>query len=164
MNQQIFAEQLLEQQNNLTGLAIKFTKNKEAAKDLVQETFLRALKHSQSFTDGTNLRAWLMTIMRNLFINSHRNRKRRKTESVDLKTIEFLDSSSVDNNGPIMLEFEEWEQQIDQMEESCATAFKMISHGYTYKEIADHLDEPIGTVKSRVFYGRKTLKKIREKR
>ncbi len=154
-----FTRQLMQHQPILVGLAIQFTKNEETAKDLVQDTLLRALNHRKKFSAGTNLLAWLSTIMRNLFINSYRKKMRRKTEPCDLQSLDFLSQSAVENEGPGHLEWEEVEHFIDQMDEKFSTPLYMLAEGFSYKEMAEELDAPIGTVKSRVFYGRKILEK-----
>ena len=157
-----FSQQIIQYQPLLIGLAFKFTKNKDAAQDLVQDTFVRALSHEKHFTQGTNLRAWLSIIMRNLFINDCRKKTRRKTDLIDDKVMEYLETGTIENEGPVHLELEEWDQQIDQLDERSQQALRMISKGYAYKEIAEVMNEPIGTIKSRIFYARKTLNKIRK--
>ena len=154
-----FSDQLIQYQSSLVGLAIQFTKNEESAKDLVQDTFIRALTHKENFSTGTNLWAWLSTIMRNLFINSYRKKIRRKTDSYDLDSLDYLDNSSVSNDGPIRLELNEVEETIDQMDEKYRNAIYMLAEGYSYQEMSDTLNAPIGTIKSRVFYGRGILNK-----
>lgn len=97
--------------------------------------------------------------MRNLFINHYRQKKRRKTDAFDLVNLEFLDSRKVDNEGPAQLEIEEIESIIDDMDEKYSVPMYMLAEGFTYKEMAEKLNAPLGTVKSRIFHGRNLLKK-----
>lgn len=163
MQAQAFPDQLINYTASLKGLAIKFTQNEEMAKDLLQDTFVRALTNQENFTTGTNLWAWLSTIMRNLFINSYRKKVRRKTDSFDLKSLDLLNGKPVDNEGPVHLELNEVEEVIDQMDIKYSKAIYMLAEGFSYKEMSEQFGVPIGTIKSRVFHGRKMLEKIKQK-
>lgn len=156
-----FSDQLVQFTPSLRGLAIKFTQNEETAKDLLQETFVRALLHQEQFTSGTNLWAWLSTIMRNLFINSYRKKVRRKTEPFDLQSLDIVNQNSVSNEGPAHLELDEVETAIDQLDSKYSKAIYMLAEGFSYKEMAEQFGVPIGTIKSRVFHGRKILNKLK---
>lgn len=159
MNNTHFSQKLLKYQPSLNGLAIRYTKNEETAKDLVQDTLMSALKNESRFQINSNLWAWLKTIMRNLFINNYRKRIRRKTEPVDWQSLSHLSRETVENLGLTNLELNEIETTIDQMDAKYQTALYMLAEGYSYKEIASEVNAPLGTIKSRIFHGRKVLEK-----
>ncbi len=144
----------------LYGFALNLTKDEEAAKDLLQETAYKAFKYRNRFEPQTNLRAWLMTIMRNSFINDYRKTKRRKTLNDRTTNDYFIDSGnvSVENEGVRTMTMEELQQEIDRLEDWVRIPFLMFYQGFKYEEIAESLDVPLGTVKSRIFFARKRLK------
>jgi len=159
---QDFSNQLVDFRPLLIQRALKFTKNLENAKDLVQETLIRALVYQEKFHQNTNLKAWLFIIMRNLFINDRRNQLNRKTDYYELETLDYLNEKSVQNKGPVQMELQEVQSVIDKMDKKSQKALAMRAKGYSYKEIAQVCKEPEGTIKSRVFYGRKRLQKLKK--
>ena len=157
--------------DQLYGAARRMTRNDAAAEDLVQETYLRAYKGFDRFAEGTNLRAWLFRILTNLFINEYRRRKRRP-EEVDLGDTDSLymyrglggaDSArlarSAEDELLDGLTSAEVRDAIEALPESYRVAVLLADvEGFAYKEIAEILDVPIGTVMSRLHRGRKRLR------
>ncbi len=145
----------------LEGFALKLTKDKEQAQELVQETVVRALRYKDNFKVGTNFRAWITTMMRNIFLNQRRNFVRRKTESVPHDGLYFQLEGvhTTDNHGVHNIEVQEILRAIHQLDEKVRKPFWMFYEGYAYEEIAEELNTPLGTIKSRIFKARKDLKK-----
>nr|WP_319923271.1 RNA polymerase sigma factor [Neolewinella aurantiaca] len=150
--------------NNLTTLlnsfAYKLTKNSEDAKDLYQETAFRAMSNRDKFRAGTNLKAWLFTIMKNIFINNYRKKVKSKTILDNTDNLYYLNSGGVtiENEADSNILIKELKDMIELLDESTRIPFMMHYQGFKYQEIADHLGLPLGTVKSRIFFARKDLK------
>ncbi len=144
----------------LNTFAYNLTKNAEDAKDLFQETALRAIKNKDKFRPGTNLKAWLFTIMKNIFINNYRKKAKSKTIHDSTDNMFYLNSGSVniDNGADSNIMMKELLSMIDGLDESLREPFLMHYQGFKYQEIADDLSLPLGTVKSRIFFARKSLK------
>ncbi len=154
-----FNQELLELQDKLKYFALSLTQDDDDANDLLQETTLKALTYRQKFVDNTNLKAWLFTIMKNTFINNYRKiQKNRNTfEKIDdVYSIAFKGSYNSETPENIH-SVKEMEQKIELLEDDFKIPFTMHTSGFKYKEIADELDLPIGTVKSRIFFTRKKL-------
>ena len=157
--------------DQLYGAARRMTRNEAAAEDLVQEAYLRAYKGFEGFTEGTNLRAWLFRILTNLFINDYRRRKRRPDE-VDLADTDSLYlyrgiggaesarlSRSAEDELLDGITSAEVRDAIESLPDSYRVAVLLADvEGFAYKEIAEILDVPIGTVMSRLHRGRKRLR------
>jgi RNA polymerase sigma-70 factor (ECF subfamily) len=143
----------------LYSFAYSLTKDEDEAQDLLQETAYKAFKYRGMYQPQTNLRAWLMTIMRNTFINNYRQKKRRQTINDKTDNNFLIDSGSlsVRNQGETNLTFEEILQAIEDLEEWARIPFIMHYQGFKYDEIAEKLEVPLGTVKSRIFFARKRL-------
>lgn len=156
-----FNQQLVNQRTPLKNFAYSLTSNTEEAQDLVQETFLKALKYRDKFADATNLKAWLYTILKNTFINSYRRSIKTRqiiTQTDDLSLVKPLNgSNSPDANSQINLKH--ILNAVDRLEDEYKIPFTRYNDGYKYQEIAEELDIPIGTVKSRIFLARKRLMK-----
>ena len=154
-----FNQQLVNQRTPLKNFAYSLTLNREEAKDLVQETFLKALKYRDKFADASNLKAWLYTIMKNTFINTYRRSIKTRqiiSQTEDLSLVKPLNgSNSPDANSQINLKH--ITKAIDALEDEYKIPFTRYNDGFKYKEIADELELPIGTVKSRIFLARKRL-------
>jgi RNA polymerase sigma-70 factor (ECF subfamily) len=155
-----FDNKLQELSHLLRSFAINLTKNREAANDLYQETALRALTNRDKFRPGTNFKAWLFTIMKNIFINNYRKRVKSATIFDSTDNMFFLNSGSVviGNNAESNMLIKELTGMIEDLEDNIRIPFNMHFEGYKYQEIADELDLPLGTVKSRIFFARKELK------
>jgi RNA polymerase sigma-70 factor (ECF subfamily) len=150
--------------NTLTSLlhsfAYNLTKNTEDAKDLYQETTYRALFNRDKFQQGTNFKAWMFTIMKNIFINNYRKKVKANT-ILDTTDNQFYLNSGTHSTtnaaeGDIMLK--ELNAMVDALDASIRVPFLMHFEGFKYQEIADELELPLGTVKSRIFFARKELK------
>lgn len=161
MNTQIptFTEHVLSHKDSLTFFGLSLTKNEDDCSDLLQETLLKAFTYKDRFQDNTNLKAWLFTIMKNIFINNYRRNSKVKTildQSVNTQYINLPQNArSVEPDSHFS--FNEIQKIVDKLEEEYKIPFSMYFEGYKYKEIADELDLPIGTVKSRIFLARKQL-------
>ncbi len=155
--------------NDLTGslnsFALNLTKNKIEAEDLFQETTYRALVNKDKFRPGTNFKAWMFTIMKNIFINNYRKKVKANTLIDSTDNMYYINSggSRISNAAESNILMEELEAMIESLDESIKTPFVMHYIGYKYQEIAEYLDLPLGTVKSRIFFARKALKNEIEK-
>jgi RNA polymerase sigma-70 factor (ECF subfamily) len=153
-----FNEALIGMENNLHSFALSFTRNNEDAKDLTQETMLKAITYRNYYTPQTNFKAWVFTIMRNIFINQYRRKVKSGTIFDHSKDLYLLNNSNDSDMSPInVLTEKEVNKQIGTLEEEYKEPFEMHFQGFKYKEIADKLGIPIGTVKSRIFIARKKL-------
>lgn len=145
----------------LESFTMRFVKDPEEGKDLVQETILKALTYRDKFVDNSNLKGWLFTIMRNTFINNYRKSKRAKTSHDDTQDLYYLnvEDTYTFNLPGAVYEYDEMLSAIDEIKDDFKVPFQMHVEGYKYHEIADKLNIPIGTVKTRIFYARKEIKK-----
>ncbi len=144
----------------LRTFAYSLTKDTEDANDLYQETALRALSNRNKFRPGTNFKAWLFTIMKNIFINNYRRKSKANTVFDSTDNLYYLNSGSVviDNGAETKMMMDDLNSMIDDLEDNLRIPFLMHFDGYKYQEIADDLELPLGTVKSRIFFARKALK------
>jgi len=154
-----FSQELNKLQGVLNGFAYNLTKNIEQAKDLYQETAYRALANKDKFRPGTNLKAWLFTIMKNIFINNYRKRMKANTIIDTTDNLYYINSSStaIENKGESNMMMKEIEGMIADLDDTTRVPFMLHYQGFKYKEIAYELDLPLGTVKSRIFFARKEL-------
>jgi RNA polymerase sigma-70 factor (ECF subfamily) len=150
---------LIDLQESLLRFACKLTADKDDAKDLVQETFLKALQYCDTFVHESNFKAWTFTIMKNTFINNYRRSVRQNTYRDQAKGSLFINQpKAIGSDDPdSTYSALEITQHIDQLRDIFRVPFKMHIHGYKYQEIADQLNLNIGTVKSRIFLSRKQL-------
>jgi len=150
----------------LHSFAYNLTKNREDAKDLYQETSFRALTNRDKFRPGTNFKAWLFTIMKNIFINNYRKKMRANTIMDSTDNDYYINSGSVviSNKAESNIMMDELTAMIDGMEDGIRIPFMMHYEGFKYQEIADKLELPLGTVKSRIFFARKEMKGLINKR
>lgn len=146
---------------NLTYFATTLTNDYEEARDLVQDTMLKALMYRDKFEPDTNLKAWTFTIMKNTFINNYRRSVKSNTIVDHTQDLYFINSvRSIDYESPeSIISHKNIQSEIDRLEDEHRVPFEMHNAGYKYKEIADHLQLSIGTVKSRIFFSRKKLMK-----
>jgi len=155
-----FSLLLTENAEFLRPFAINLTKDHEAAKDLYQDTLYRAFANKDKYNVGTNIKAWLYTMMRNIFINDYR-RKSKQAIVFDHSPNDFLIDQTykkVLNEGVTNLNYRAIQQMIHELPELFRTPFILYFEGYRYNEIALALDEPLGTIKSRIHFARKILK------
>lgn len=145
----------------LNSFAYNLTKNSEDAADLYQETALRALKNKDKFRPGTNFKAWSFTIMKHIFINNYRKKSKRNTIIDSTDNMYFINSGAiVENDAEKNILMAELNRMVESLEENLRIPFEKHYEGYKYQEIAEELDLPLGTVKSRIFFARKALKKM----
>ena len=154
-----FNTKILSLKDNLQYFAYSLTANREDANDLIQDTFVKALVHKDKFDPATNLKAWIYTIMKNTFINKYRKDTKVKTIIDNTKDLYFLNNS---NNTLTVAPDSKYShsellREVDSLQDEQRIPFQMHFQGYKYKEIAEQLDLSIGTVKSRIFFGRKKL-------
>jgi RNA polymerase sigma-70 factor, ECF subfamily len=167
-----FAGQAMEHMAGLYSAALRMTRNPSDAEDLVQETYLKAYRSFGSFEDGTNLRAWLYRILTNTYINAYRAKQRRPDEQ-DLDDIEdlylyrrigALESAAASRSAEDQLMDLFTDGEVKDAIEALPETFRIAVYladveGFSYKEIAEMLDIPIGTVMSRLHRGRKAMQK-----
>lgn len=155
-----FDKMLLENADFLRPFAITLTRDHETANDLLQETMYRALANKEKYNIGTNIKAWLYTIMRNIFINNYR-RKAKQNTIFDKTPNEFLlnyNQTVVANPAEGNIKMKEINAALESLPEIFKKPFLLYFDGYKYHEIADMLEEPLGTIKSRIHFARKLLK------
>ncbi len=150
----------------LNSFAYNLTKSIEDAKDLYQETAFRAMTNRDKFRAGTNFKAWLFTIMKNIFINNYRKKVKANTIMDSTDNNYYINSGNVaiSNKASSNIMVSEIKGMIGGLDESIKVPFMMHYSGYKYQEIADYLELPLGTVKSRIFFARKELKDLINKR
>jgi RNA polymerase sigma factor (sigma-70 family) len=159
MTQIEFSSKLISMHDNLSYFANILTRDHEEAKDLIQETYLKALTNREKFADDTNLKAWTYTIMKNTFINNYRRSLRVKTiaDHTGEQFLLNLPRKSEIVSPESHLSLQEIRMGISHLDPDQRMPFEMHTQGYKYKEIAEHLKLSIGTVKSRIFIIRNKL-------
>lgn len=155
-----FNKLLLSNAGPLKPFAVSLTRDQEIAKDLFQETLYKALANQDKYSAGTNIKAWLFTIMRNIFINEYRRKAKQKIifDSSDNHRLVNLSSVAVRNEGENSLQLKEINKAIYQIPQIFKVPFLLYFEGYRYHEISEWLNEPLGTIKSRIHFARKLLK------
>ena len=154
-----FQSNLMNLQSNLLNFAFMLTSNRDDAYDLLQDTTLKALDNEDKYAENTNFKGWVFTIMRNIFINNYRRSVRSATVVDTTDNLYHLNLSQESG-------FETPEESygageitaaINEFSDEYRIPFSMHVAGYKYNEIADHMNLPLGTVKSRIFFARKKL-------
>ena len=155
-----FNQSLISNSDYLKPFAMTLTRDIESAKDLIQETLYRALANKEKYNDGTNIKAWMYTIMRNIFINNYRKSAKQKTVFDNTPNDFLLDYNqfTTANAAETNLGLKEIKEAVYQLPEIFKNPFELYFEGYKYHEIADMLAEPLGTIKSRIHFARKLLK------
>ncbi|HOY95178.1 MAG TPA: RNA polymerase sigma factor, partial [Catalimonadaceae bacterium] len=135
----------------LKPFALRLTRDIDDAADLLQDTVLKAFVHKDKFSEGTNLKAWMYTIMKNTFITNYQKLVKRKTFIDTTENLHFINSTqfSTRNDGEQKFTMDDIQKALSTLENSFREPFMMYFHGYKYHEIADKLSIPIGTVKNR---------------
>lgn len=154
-----FAQNLLSIQTELFHFAFKLTADREEANDLLQETSLKALDNEEKYTSETNFKGWVYTIMRNIFINNYRKVLRDQTY------VDQTDNQFYLNQGNNLAEdslegsydLKEIRRTVNKLPKEYRIPFMMYVSGFKYREIADKLGLPLGTVKSRIYFTRQRL-------
>ena len=161
MNALQFQKKLLSLQENMMNFALTLTANRNDAQDLMQDTTLKVLDNQEKFVDNVNFKGWVLTIMRNIFINNYHKIVRTQTvvdQDIDLYNLDIMNDSGFDNpDGAYQIQ--EITSAIESLNEELKVPFSMFVSGNKYNEIAEALDVPLGTVKSRIFFARQELKK-----
>jgi RNA polymerase sigma factor (sigma-70 family) len=161
MNINNFNTQICDFRVQLMQSALQFTRNNhDDADDLVQDTLIKAIRYEEKFEQGSNLQGWLFTIMRNTFINNYRSLGRRTAvliNNVDPWLYPVTESTS-SNNGEGKLIAEDINKALVNLQPEYALPFLRYFEGFKYQEIADEMNIPIGTVKTRIHVARKVLK------
>jgi RNA polymerase sigma-70 factor (ECF subfamily) len=120
---------------------------------------MRAFASRERFQEGTNFKAWVTTIMRNCFINEYRKRRTRNQVEQPLEdNAEFAVRQAVHNDAGTIIMMKELRTMLDSMDEAHRVPFELFFNGFEYQEIAEELELPMGTVKSRIFFARKKMK------
>jgi len=155
-----FNQALLNNEEFLMPFAFTLTHNHEDAKDLYQETLFRAFDNKDKYNFGTNLKAWLYTIMRNIFINDYRKKVKQKVVFDSTPNDYFVNSTTAVtfNSAISLMNIKEIQNAITRLPAIFRNPFLLYCDGYKYNEISDMLSEPLGTVKSRIHFARKLLK------
>ncbi len=164
MNTQLFQKKLLELQEYMLNFARTLTSNEEDARDLLQETTLKVLDNQSRFADNINFKGWVLTIMRNIFINNYHKVLRSYTminRYADLYNLDIM------NDGGLGMpesdyQLKEMSTAISSLNEDLKIAFSMYLSGYKYHEIAEKLQIPMGTLKCRIFLARQQLQSFLE--
>lgn len=156
--------------DNLYNMALRLTRNSEDAEDLIQETYFKAYKYYDKFEEGTNLKAWLFRIMKNSFINGYRKKQNQPPESAFQAIEEVFEAQVSEDAGQIKNPEEEileqvLDEDIQQALDALRDDYRMVIllvdlEGFSYKEAAEILEVPVGTVMSRLYRGRRMLEKV----
>ena len=156
-----FQNRLMGLQDNMLNFAYMLTSNRDDAYDLLQDTTLKVLANEDKYTDNTNFKGWVFTIMRNIFINNYRRVVRSATvvdKTEDCYHLNVCQDSGIDSpEGSFAAG--EITDAIAQFPDKYRVPFSMHVAGYKYNEIAEKMNLPIGTIKSRIFFARQELQK-----
>lgn len=161
MTSKTFQARLMAVQDNLLNFAFMLTSNRDDAYDLLQETTLKVLESEDKYVDNVNFKGWAFTIMRNNFINNYRRKVRSRTvvdRSEDLYQLNMSQDSGYETPEGAVSTLD-IHSLIATFDDNMRLPFSMHLEGYKYKEIAECLGEPVGTIKSRIFFARKRLQK-----
>lgn len=145
---------------SLKPFAMKLTKDYDDANDLLQDTLVKAFLNREKYAEGTNLKAWLYTIMKNTFITNYQKMMRKNTFIDSSDNLHYINSSSalVENDAYSNFAMEDINFAVEKLEDTYRSPFMMYFNGFKYHEISQKLNIPIGTVKNRIHIARKELK------
>jgi len=162
MNSTKFQEKILDIQDNMFNFALMLTGNKDDANDLLQDTTLKVLDNQKKYIENVNFKGWVLTIMRNIFINNYRKIVRSQTvidQTENLYHLSLSQDSGLDSpDGAYTIK--EINEAIRNLNKDLKIPFSMFLAGYKYNEIAENLGLPLGTVKSRIFFARQELQRV----
>ncbi len=157
MSIQEFNSLVITNAEGLKPFAITLTHDREIAQDLYQETLFKAFANRDRYQSGTNIKAWLCTIMRNIFINEYRRNERKRAVLDSVQYAAQYNNTALSAEGSVRL------KEINNAIYNLPAIFRKVCllylQGYKYNEIADALNEPLGTIKSRIHFARKLLQK-----
>jgi len=154
-----FQQRVLGLQDNMFHFALQLTANRDEAKDLLQETTLKALSNEDKFVENTNFKGWILTIMRNIFINNYRKMVSNQTiidTTENLYHLNLPQDSGFDTPES-SVNVQDITKAINSLDKDMKEPFSMLIAGYKYDEIAEKLSLPLGTIKNRIFLARKVL-------
>ncbi|MFZ9046382.1 MAG: RNA polymerase sigma factor [Cyclobacteriaceae bacterium] len=159
MSEKEFGSAIYSHEKPLKGFAMKLTQDYDEASDLLQETFFKAYKNRTKFKEGTNLSAWLYTIMKNAFITRYQKMARQNTFVDTTEDAHHLNSGGtpVQNQAVSNLTMQELESMLNRLDRRFREPFIMYFRGFKYHEIAQRLDLPLGTIKNRIHVARQEL-------
>jgi RNA polymerase sigma-70 factor (ECF subfamily) len=154
-----FNTRIVQERSSLKSFAISLTRNTDDAADLLQDTYVKALRYRSKFRDNTNLRAWMFTIMKNTFINNHRRTAKTRTfmSRGDAYVFDRGAMNMKTESSESKMNAKEIVRHITLLEDDYRIPFTKFYLGFKYEEIASQLQLPLGTVKSRIFIARKIL-------
>ncbi|MDR2810004.1 MAG: RNA polymerase sigma factor [Tannerellaceae bacterium] len=161
MNALQFQKNLLSIQENMMNFALSLTSNQYDAEDLLQETTLKVLDNKDKFVDNINFKGWVLTVMRNIFINNYHKIVRTQImidQRQDIYHLNVIDESDSDNMDYVF-QLQALTDAINKLSDELKYPLSMYLSGYKYTEIAQKLNVPLGTVKSRIFFARRELQK-----
>ncbi len=155
-----FNHAIFKTSKSLKPFAVRLTKDYEDANDLLQDTLMKAFLNRDKYATGTNLKAWLYTIMKNTFITNYQRMIRKNTFIDTTDNLHYINTfeSSIDNQAYSAFAMDDINKAVDSLEETYKSPFMMHFRGFKYHEIAQKLNIPIGTVKNRIHIARKELK------
>lgn len=162
MNTLQFQQKLVGLQENMLNFALMLTADRDDAQDLLQDTTLKVLNNQEKFVDNVNFKGWVLTVMRNIFINNYHKVVRTQTivdSSADLYNLNVTSDSGFDSPDS-SYQIQEISKAIEQLNDDLRVPFSMFVTGYKYHEIAEKLNLPLGTIKSRIFFARQELQKV----
>lgn len=145
-----FNSRLVEESKSLKGFALNLTRDAEEAADLLQDTIVKAIQYKDKFVRSTNFKAWMLTIMKNTFINNYRRSKLKEAACKDYIHTTDTKYNSTEN----IINTKELQKSIDSLTDDYKLPLERFISGYKYHEIAEEMKLPIGTVKSRIFFAR----------
>jgi RNA polymerase sigma-70 factor (ECF subfamily) len=161
MNALQFQKNLLSIQKNMMNFALLLTSNQDDAEDLLQETTLKVLDNKDKFVDNVNFKGWVLTVMRNIFINNYHKIVRTQImidQRLDICHLNVIDESE-EGNQEHAFQLQALTDAINQLGDELKLPLSMYLSGYKYAEIARKLNIPLGTVKSRIFFAKRELQK-----
>jgi len=156
-----FQNKILSIQKNMYSFAMMLTSNRYDAEDLLQDTTLKVLDNKEKYVDNVNFKGWVLTIMRNIFINNYRRELRNQIiidQTGELYKLN-VSENSIWENPEEFITIKEIKFIINSLSDDLKAPFSMFLDGYKYNEISDKLALPLGTVKSRIFFARRELQR-----
>ncbi|MDE5573008.1 MAG: sigma-70 family RNA polymerase sigma factor [Muribaculaceae bacterium] len=162
MTSSVFQSRLLDLQSNLLNFAYMLTSNRDDAYDLLQDTTIKVIESEDKYVDNVNFKGWVFTIMRNIFINNYRKMSRQATvvdTTEDLYHLNLPQESGFETpEGSFAAK--EISDAINSFDDDYRIPFSMHVQGFKYNEIAEKMNLPLGTVKSRIFFARQRLQEM----